>query len=82
VCVTLNAALPLFVCELFCLHDTAQVKGIKGASILAAHRHFNLSTGAVIDVMHCVYLGVIEKTVMTLWLDVKHRSAHSLQVKY
>jgi hypothetical protein len=31
---------------------------------------------------HLYVLGVIEKTVMTLWLDVKHRSAHSLQVKY
>ena len=52
-----------------------QVKGVKGASALAAHRHFNLSTGPVIDVMHCVFLGVIDKTLMTLWLDVKYRTA-------
>ena len=52
-----------------------QVKGIKGASILAAHKHFNLSTGAVLDVMRCVFLGVIEKTLMNFWLDVRHRSA-------
>ena len=55
-------------------HLFTQVKGLKGASALAAHKHFNLSTGAVIDVMHCVFLGVMDKTLMTLWLDSKHRT--------
>lgn len=52
-----------------------QVKGVKGASVLAAHPHFDLCRGMVIDVMHCVYLGVIAKTLMGLWLNVEHRSA-------
>ena len=52
-----------------------QVKGIKGASVLAAHKHFDLSKGAVIDVMHCVFLGVMEKNLLSFWFDIKHRSA-------
>ena len=37
----------------------SQEKGVKGASVLVAHKHFNLCAGAVIDVMHCVFLGII-----------------------
>lgn len=44
-------------------------------SILAAHKHFDLCKGTVIDVMHCVFLGVIAKTLMSCWLDMKHRSS-------
>ena len=40
-----------------------QVKGVKGTSALATHKHFNLGMGAVIDVMQCVYLGVMDKTI-------------------
>ena len=52
-----------------------QVKGVKGVSVLSSHKPFNLSAGAVIDVMHCVFLGVIAKTLMKLWFDVSHRTA-------
>lgn len=41
--------------------------GIKGASALCTQKSFNLSAGTVIDVMHCVYLGVMAKTLMGLW---------------
>ena len=51
------------------------MKGIKGASILAAHKYFDLSTRAVIDVMHWVFLGVNAKNLMGFWLGVGHRSA-------
>ena len=34
--------------------DRLVYKGVKGASILMAHKHFNLSKGAVIDIMHCL----------------------------
>ena len=47
---------------------------MKGASILALHRHFNLAAGGVIDSMHCIFLGVMDKTLMTLWFDGKYRS--------
>ena len=58
------------------------MKGVKGASVLVAHKHFNLCTGAVIDVMHCVFLGVISKTLMGFWLDVRHGAApYSLRRK-
>jgi hypothetical protein len=53
----------------------SQEKGVKGASVLVAHKHFNLCAGAVIDVMHCVFLGVIAKTLMGFWLDSRHRTA-------
>lgn len=46
-----------------------QVKGIKGASILCSHRPFDLCTGVVIDVMHCVFLGVIGKGLMKYWFS-------------
>ena len=52
-----------------------QVKGIKGASVLASHKHFDLSKGAVIYVMHCVFLGVIERNLLSFLFDIKHRSA-------
>lgn len=52
-----------------------QVKGIKGASGLTAHKHFNLSTGVVIDVMHCVFLGLLDKTLMNFGFGVSHSSS-------
>ncbi len=49
--------------------------GIKGASILCSHGHFDLSTGMVIDVMHCVFLGVMAKTLMGFWFGTGNRTA-------
>ena len=51
------------------------MKGIKGASVLCAHKHFDLCKGVVIDVMHCVFLGVVAKGLMNFWFNVAHRSA-------
>ena len=47
--------------------------GIKGASILRAHEPFDLVKGTVIDSMHCVFLGVMSKTLIPLWFNVGHR---------
>ena len=30
---------------------------MKGASVLIAHKHFNICTGPVIDIMHCLFGG-------------------------
>ena len=60
----------------------AQVKGIKGASVLCTQRSFDLSTGVVIDVMHCVFLGLVEKTLMGFWFGASHRgSPYSIRRK-
>ena len=40
--------------------------GIKGASVLCAHKPFDLVKGTVIDSMHCVFLGVMSKTLIPL----------------
>lgn len=42
--------------------------------MLLSHKHFDLSSGPVVDVMHCVFLGVVGKTLMNYWLDPAHRS--------
>ena len=44
-------------------------------SLLSRHKHFNLTNGVVIDVMHCVFLGVVGKTLMKYWLDTAYRTA-------
>ena len=41
--------------------------GIKGASILSSHPPFDMCAGVVIDIMHCVLLGVIGKGLMKFW---------------
>ena len=49
------------------MHDivqNAQVMGIKGASVLCTQPSFNLCTEVVIDVVHCVFLELMEKTMM------------------
>ena len=59
-----------------------QVKGVKGACILSTHVHFDLSRGAVIDVMHCVFLGIVAKSFMKYWFDPIHRlGAYSIKGK-
>ena len=49
-----------------------QVNGIKGASILSAHKSFKLPVGVVIDAMHCIFLGIVTN-LMALWFGVGHR---------
>ena len=59
-----------------------QVKGIKGASVLCTQQSFDLSTGVVVDVMHCVFLGLLEKTLMGFWFGASHRrSPYSIRTK-
>ena len=40
--------------------------GIMGISVLAAHPPFDLVKGVVVDAMHCVFLGVMAKTLIPL----------------
>ena len=47
--------------------------GIKGASILCTQPSFDLSTGVAVDVMYCVFSGVVEKTMMKFWFGIGHR---------
>ena len=54
---------------------SVQEKGVKGASVLCSHKHFDLSTGMVIDVMHCVFLGIMARLLMKFWFDVSHHSS-------
>ena len=48
---------------------------IKGASVLCTQPSFNLYTGVVIDVMHCVFLGLMEKSLMGFWFGASHRGS-------
>ena len=58
--------------------NSLQVKGVKGASILALHSPFNLCRGVVIDSLHCLFLGVV----LQLWFDKAHRKKpHSIRNK-
>lgn len=49
-----------------------QVLGIKGASILMAHKPFKVPVGVTVDVMHCVFLGVVVN-LLKLWFGVAYR---------
>lgn len=43
---------------------------------------FNLCTGVVVDVMHCVFLGVMEKTLMGFWFGSDYRgSPYNIKAK-
>ena len=56
--------------------------GIKGASVLCTQPSFDLCTGVVIDVMHCVFLGVMEKSLMGFWFGASDRgSPYSIKSK-
>ena len=56
--------------------------GIKGASVLCTQPSFNLCTGVVIDAMHCIFLGLMEKTLMGFWFGTSHRgSPYSIKTK-
>jgi len=61
--------------------NSLQVKGVKGASILALHSPFNLCRGVVIDSLHCLFLGVVLQ-LLKLWFDKAHRKKpHSIRNK-
>lgn len=51
-----------------------QVVGVKDASILAVYEYFKLPSGAVIDIKHCVFQGVVEKVLFHLWYEAKYRT--------
>ena len=42
--------------------------------MLCAHRPFDVVTGIVIDAMHCIFLGVVSKTLIPFWFNVTHHS--------
>ena len=44
--------------------------GITGISVLAAHP---LVKGVVVDAMHCIFLGVMAKNLISLWCETTHR---------
>ena len=43
------------------MFDITQDTGVKRASALCVHRHFDLCKGVVVDVMHYVFLEVISE---------------------
>ena len=49
-----------------------QICGVKGPTVLALHRHFDLVGGVVIDDLHGVYLGVM-LSLLHLWFDKTNR---------
>lgn len=51
----------------------SQSKGVKGLSVLALHKPFDICRGVVIDSLHCVYLGVTLK-MLKLWFDKETRT--------
>lgn len=52
-------------------HFLLQVCGIKAPSPLLQLPNFDVVSGIAIDVMHCVYLGVV-KQLIGLWFNSKH----------
>ena len=49
--------------------------GIKGASILSSHLPFDMCAGVEIDMMHCVFLGVIGKSFGLVQVIMPNHSA-------
>ena len=49
-----------------------QVKGVKGASVLALHQQLDFCRGVVIDSLHCIFLGVVLQ-LLKLWFDKPYR---------
>lgn len=56
-----------------CEQDGRPRDGIKGKSVLANLENFKLNESALIDVMHCVFLGVI-RNLISIWLDTSNSS--------
>lgn len=48
--------------------------GIKGVSVLSLHPPFDICAGVVVDMMHCVFLGVIGKNLMKFWFGSAHHA--------
>ena len=57
-----------------CLNSFIQVVGIKGVSVLSLHPPFDICAGVVVDMMHCVFLGVIGKNLMKFWFGSAHHA--------
>ena len=51
-----------------------QEKGVKGATVLALHKPYDMSTGIAIDDLHAIFLGVT-LALLRYWFDPKHRSS-------
>ena len=47
------------------------MKGIKGPTVLAIHKPFNLSDGFVVDALHNVFQG-ITKQLLSFWFSKQH----------
>ena len=61
----------LYVIQVVCF----KVCGIKGIPILSLLPYCNLAYGIVIDMLHCIFLGVV-KALRHLWFDKSHRNEH------
>lgn len=48
---------------------------MEGVSILCMQKSFDLSKGAVINVMHSVFLGIVSKQLIKYWFDVGYCSS-------
>ena len=53
-----------------------QCKGVKNATVLALHKPFDICRGMVIDVLHCLFLGVSLK-LLNLWFSKDTRMESS-----
>ena len=60
------------------LNPLLQSVGIKGSGVLYAHCPFDLCARMVIDVMHCVFLGVGGKTLMKYLFTLHTMPNHSV----
>ena len=57
------------------------MKGVKGPAVPFLHPPFNVCQGFVIDVLHCIFLG-ITKNMLSFWLGKAHaKKPHSIRKK-
>ena len=55
------------------------MKGVKGPAVPFLHPPFNVCQGFVIDVLHCIFLG-ITKNMLSFWLGKAHaKKPHSIR---
>lgn len=58
-----------------------QVKGVKGPTVLLLHAPFDICQGFVIDVLHCIFLG-ITKNLLSFWFGKAHtKKPYSIRKK-
>ncbi|ODM86631.1 hypothetical protein Ocin01_20051, partial [Orchesella cincta] len=55
--------------------------GIKAASPFLKLNTFNIVDGFTVDIMHCVYLGIV-RTLTNLWLEASHSDYYIGKAKY